>query len=230
MPHASNRQRQRAAISWSSGKDSAYAFYRTLKEDRFEIVALLTTVTGTYERVSMHGVRKELLQEQASSIGLPVVVAEIPPNSDNATYEASMSRAIRTLKEMGVTHIIFGDIFLQDVREYRESKMRGTGVEPVFPLWGNDTKSLADDIISSGIKARIVCLDPTKTDRKFGGSEFNREFLGTISVDIDPCGEKGEFHTFVYDAPFFRNPVPVMNGESVERDGFYFTDVVLDRK
>ncbi|MEM0155638.1 MAG: diphthine--ammonia ligase [Thermoplasmataceae archaeon] len=217
----------KAAVSWSTGKDSAYALLRTLAEGKYDVIALLTTVTTTYNRVSMHGVRQDLLLEQARRIGLPVVEAKIPSKSDNATYEASMANATQELRGMGVTHIIFGDIFLQDVRDYRESKMRGTGIEPVFPLWGNNTKSLAEEIISSGIKARIVSLDPTKLDRKFGGSEFDMDFLRTIPKEVDPCGEKGEFHTLVYDAPFFRLPIPVTNGDSVDREGFYFTDVTV---
>lgn len=223
-------QRPRAAVSWSTGKDSAYALQKTLAEGKYDVIALLTTVTKTYNRVSMHGVRQDLLKEQSRVVGLPVIEAEIPSKSDNATYEASMAKATLKLKEMGVTHIVFGDIFLQDVREYRESKMRGTGIDPVFPLWGKNTRSLAGEIISSGIKARIVCLDPTKLERRFGGSEFDLDFLRNIPKEVDPCGENGEFHTLVYDAPFFKHPVSITNGESVDRDGFYFTDVVAESR
>lgn len=215
----------KAAVSWSSGKDSAYALLSAIRSREYELVALLTTVTSTYDRVSMHGVREELLARQSENIGLPVIKAVIPPNSSNEVYESVMQEATEKLKKSGVEYLIFGDIFLKDVREYREARMKGTGIKPVFPLWGMDTKELSKKIIESGIVASIVCLDPKKLDKKFGGAIYDHDFLESLPEDVDRCGENGEFHTLVHKTPFFKKDIPVAIGVSVERDGFLFTDL-----
>ena len=217
----------KAAVSWSSGKDSAYALFRTIQSGNYEVAALLTTVTSTYDRISMHGVRRALLGEQSRAIGIPLMEVEIPPGCDNATYEKRMIEATDRMKTEGIEYIIFGDIFLQDVREYREKNLKGTSITPVFPLWGENTHDLAKKIIGSGVEAVIVCLDPSKIDRKFGGNSFDTGFLDSIPEEVDPCGENGEFHTFVHNAPFFTKNIPVAIGEKVERDGFLFTDLYL---
>lgn len=220
-------RRPRAAVSWSSGKDSAYAMYSAVKSGKYDVVALLTTVTSSYERVSMHGVRESLLMEQTKKAGLPLIKAVIPPKSTNEEYDKAMSKAIEEMKQLGIEYLIFGDIFLEDVREYREKRMERTGIKPVFPLWGRNTKELASEIINAGIYAEIVCLDPKKLDREFGGSPFDSELLDSLPDSVDPCGENGEFHTFVLKAPFFSEDIPVAKGNSVERDGFLFTDLFL---
>lgn len=218
-------QKPKAVISWSSGKDSAYALLNVLESGKYDVVAMLTTVTSTYERVSMHGVRNELLMRQAAILELPEITVTIPPKSSNRIYEAKMSEATEKLRSMGVEFIVFGDIYLEDVRAYRESRLDGTGIRPVFPLWGRDTGKLSREIIDSGISARIVCLDPTRLDRKFGGEKYDAALVDSFPDGVDPCGENGEFHTFVYEAPYFRNAISVKKGESVEREGFFFTDL-----
>ena len=227
MGQDSQEIRPKAAVSWSSGKDSAYALFRTIESGNYEVVALLTTVTSTYDRISMHGVRRALLEEQSRATGIPLMEVEIPTGCDNKTYEEQMDKATDRMKAEGIEYIIFGDIFLQDIREYREKNLKGTGITPVFPLWGENTHDLAKKIIGSGIEAVIVCLDPSKIDRNFGGNSFDAGFLNSIPPEADPCGENGEFHTFVHNAPFFRGKIPVVVGDNVERDGFLFTDLYL---
>lgn len=218
--------RPRAAMSWSSGKDSSMALYRILESEKFNVVTLLTTVNMDYERVSMHGVREELLQMQADACDLPMLKVKIPKESTNEIYEEAMQKSIDELKRQKVEYMIFGDIFLQDVRDYRIKMMKGTGIEPVFPLWGENTSKLAREIIDAGIRARISTIDPRKVSTELGGSDFNRDLLSRLPGNVDPCGENGEFHSFVYNAPFFRHPIKIRNGESVMRDGFYFTDLI----
>ena len=215
----------KAAISWSSGKDSTMALYKTLMSHEIQPVTLLTTVNVDYERVSMHGVREELLFKQAEMCGLPLLKVEIPKVSSNQIYENAMRGAINKLKEMDVKYVVFGDIFLEDVRDYRIAMMKGTGIEPVFPLWGQNPHQLANEIINAGIKAKIVCLDPRKLDESFGGRDFNGGFLKDLPKEVDPCGENGEFHTFAYSAPFFSESIKIRVGQSAFRDGFYFTDL-----
>ncbi len=217
-----------AAMSWSSGKDSAMALYRILKSKKFNVLTLLTTVNEDYERVSMHGVREELLQRQANACKLPLFKVRIPKESTNKIYENAMKEAIDNLKSQDVEYMIFGDIFLQDVRDYRIKMMKGTGIEPVFPLWGENTKELAHEIIDAGIRARLSTIDPRKVNTDLGGTVFDREFLSRLPGDVDPCGENGEFHSFVYDAPFFSKAINLKVGDSVLREGFYFTDLIPD--
>ncbi len=221
-----DREKRKAAMSWSSGKDSSMAAFKVLKSGKLNIVTLLTTVNADYGRITMHGVREALLQKQADACGMHTLKVEIPKNSNNEIYENAMKKAIEALKKQNVEYIIFGDIFLEDVKEYRIRMMKGTGIEPLFPLWGMDTKILAKEIINSGIKAKVSCLDPRKLDYSFGGSDFDELFLDRLPESVDPCGENGEFHTFVYSAPFFKDPIRIRTGESVLRDGFYFTDLV----
>ena len=216
----------KAIVSWSSGKDSAFALFKVMQSGEFDVVAMLTTVTSNYDRVSMHGVRRELLLRQASSLGLPLIEVEIPAKCTNEIYEAKMGAAMSRAKASGVEYVIFGDIFLEDVRKYREEKLSGTGISPVFPLWGEKPSNLAIGIIESGIRARVSCLDPERLNRKLGGALFDRDFLDSIPDNVDPCGENGEFHTFVESSPLFSEPIAISVGESVQRDRFLYTDLL----
>lgn len=226
MRGISPETKKKAAISWSSGKDSCYALHLLQATGLYEFKYLVTTVTASYDRVSMHGVRDELLEEQSRALGIPSLKVEIPANCTNEMYEKEMSRAIDKLKSEGVKYIAFGDIFLQDIREYRESRLEGTGIEPLFPLWGKDTRKLADEIIGSGIRARITCLDPSKLSSSMAGMEYDERLIARLPEGVDPCGENGEFHTFVYDAPSFEIQLKIRSGETVEREGFVFTDLI----
>jgi uncharacterized protein (TIGR00290 family) len=191
-----------------------------------EVVGLLTTVTRAFERVSIHGVREVLLEAQAASIGLPLTRVEIPYPCPNEVYEQAMADALASATARGITHVVFGDLFLADVRAYREAQLAQIGLVGVFPLWGRDTASLARDMIGAGLDARLVCVDPSRLDRSFAGRTFDRALLAALPADVDPCGENGEFHTFVADGPMFARPVPVSAGVIVERDGFVFADLV----
>jgi uncharacterized protein (TIGR00290 family) len=220
--------RPRAVVSWSSGKDSAYALHEVQTAGELEVVGLVTTVTETYGRVSMHGVRESVLDAQARSVGVPLHKVAIPSPCPNEVYERAMSSMVERLGRDGVRHIVFGDLFLEDIRSYREAKLRGTGIEPVFPLWGRPTEDLAREMISSGLRARIVALDPRRLSPKFAGRSFDRALLAELPTGVDPCGENGEFHTCVTDGPMFHRPVPVVPGEVVQRDGFVFADLELE--
>ena len=220
------RTRPKALVSWSSGKDSAMALHRILDSNEFEIIAILTTVSDTFQRVSMHGVREELLVEQANSIGLALERVRIPYPCPNEIYELKMSNLLQDYKSRGVSHVVFGDLFLEDIRKYREDKLRQIGLTPIFPLWNKNTTELARSIIRAGFKAIITCVDPKKLDPKFAGRHFDDMFLSEIPANVDPCGENGEFHTFVFDGPIFRNRIDVNVGERVVRDGFQFVDLL----
>ena len=213
-------------MSWSSGKDSAFALYRLFTRDDIEVTGLLTTVTEDYQRVSMHAVREELLQLQAQALGLPLHKVKIPSKCTNEIYEERMKEAIQAAKKLNVSHMAFGDLFLEDIRNYRVDKLKGTGIEPLFPLWNYPTTELANEMIKSGLKAVITCIDPRVLPESFAGREFDKSLLADLPPEIDPCGENGEFHTFVYDGPMFRKPIPIQVGEKVKRDGFVFTDVL----
>jgi uncharacterized protein (TIGR00290 family) len=219
--------RPRAVVSWSSGKDAAYAMAVVRAQAELEIVGLLTTVTETYGRVSMHGVRESVLDAQARSAGLPLYKVGIPFPCPNAVYERAMGEAIGRLRAAGVRKVVFGDLFLEDVRAYREEKLRGSGLDPVFPLWGRPTDRLAEEMIASGLRARIVALDPRRLSPGFAGRSFDRALLAELPRGVDPCGERGEFHTCVTAGPMFREEVPVRPGPVVERDGFVFADLEL---
>jgi uncharacterized protein (TIGR00290 family) len=184
-------------------------------------------VTQQFARVSMHGVRESVLEAQARAAGLPLFKVEIPSPCPNAVYERAMASMIDRLRGQGVTRVVFGDLFLQDIREYREAKLRGTGIDPVFPLWGRPTARLAEEMIDSGLRARIVALDPAKLAPEFAGRPFDRALLADLPREVDPCGERGEFHTCVVAGPMFAAPIPVVAGDVVHRDGFVFADLEL---
>ena len=215
---------------WSGGKDSAMALFELLQQSDVRVAGLLTTVTEGYERISMHGVRLELLRQQAENIGLPLQEVGIPPHCVNPIYEARMELAMRTSKEQGIRRIAFGDIFLQDLREYRETNLARLGMQAIFPVWKRDTRELARAIVSLGFRAKTVCIDPRVLDRSFAGRELTEGFFAELPPNVDPCGENGEFHTFVYDGPIFRKPVMCKVGEVVERDGFIFCDLLNDKE
>ncbi len=217
--------RPRAVVSWSSGKDSAFSLYEVRRAGALEVAGLLTTVTETYARVSMHGVRETILDAQARAAGLPIWKVSIPSPCPNSVYEDRMGRALEELKRAGVTRVVFGDLFLEDIRAYREEKLRGTGVDPVFPLWGRPTERLAREMIDAGLRARIVALDPRKMPARFAGRSFDHTLLAELPPEVDPCGERGEFHTCVTGGPMFSSPLEVVPGEVVERDGFVFADL-----
>jgi uncharacterized protein (TIGR00290 family) len=221
------RDRPRAVVSWSSGKDAAFALNEVRKAGELEVVGLLTTVTETYGRVSMHGVRESVLDAQARAAGLPLHKVAIPSPCPNEVYERAMESMLGRLAAEGVRRVVFGDLFLEDIRSYREEKLRGTGIEPVFPLWGRSTPRLAEEMIAAGLRARIVALDPRRLSSAFAGRSFDRELLSELPADVDPCGERGEFHTCVTDGPMFDRPIPVVPGEVVQRDGFVFADLLL---
>ena len=217
--------KKRVVLSWSSGKDSAWALHLLRQNPEFEIVALITTLNRSADRVAMHAVRRTLVEAQAQSTGLPLWAIDLPWPCSNAVYEELMSGVLRRAVEEQVTAIAFGDLFLEDIRRYRERQLLGTGIEPLFPIWHLPTHALAREMIEAGVKSRVTCVDPAKLDRSFAGREFDTDFLDNLPPTVDPCGENGEFHTFVYDAPVFSCPLPNTVGEIVERDGFVFADV-----
>jgi uncharacterized protein (TIGR00290 family) len=214
----------KAWLAWSSGKDSAWALHTVRQNAEFEVVALLTTVNQIYSRVAMHAVRESLLEMQAVAAGVSLVKVPIPSPCSNEIYEQAMSAAMTRAKDDGVTHVIFGDLFLECVRAYREKQLARCDVTPVFPLWGRDTRKLAEEMIAGGLSAYLTCVDPRKLDRSFAGRKFDAELLRVLPADVDPCGEHGEFHSFVNGGPMFTRAIRVMAGEIVERDGFVFAD------
>jgi uncharacterized protein (TIGR00290 family) len=213
-------------MSWSTGKDSAFALWEARKSGEVEIVALLTTVTTTSGRVSMHGVREELLDQQAAFLGLPCWKVPIPSPCPNEVYEREMSRVLAKAQTLGVTHVIFGDLFLEDLRKYREAKLAEIGMTAVFPLWHRDTAVLAREMIESGLRAIITAIDPRVLEKSFAGRFFDTALLQDLPASVDPCGENGEFHSFAWAGPMFEKPIPVEVGEVIERDGFVFADVM----
>jgi uncharacterized protein (TIGR00290 family) len=214
----------KAFVAWSSGKDSAWALYETRRQGEVEVVGILTTVSEAYSRVAMHGVRCSLLERQAAALGLDCIQVPIPSPCSNEIYEQRTGVAVAELKKAGISHMIFGDLFLADIRAYRERQMEGTGIEPVFPLWLRDTRALANEMIDSGLVAHIACLDPRHLDHTFAGRQLDRDCLAALPAAVDPCGENGEFHTIVTAGPMFNHPIAAERGETVERDGFVFTD------
>jgi uncharacterized protein (TIGR00290 family) len=216
----------KAILSWSSGKDSAMALYKILTSNEFEIVVIVATVSDSFHRVSMHGVREELLDQQAASIGFTLEKVGIPYPCPNEVYERKMTDLLRRYKLRGVTHAIFGDLFLEDIRKYRERNLAQVGIIPIFPLWRENTTALARAILSVGFRAIVTCVDPKKLDPKFAGRYYDERFLDEIPASVDPCGENGEFHTFVFDGPIFRKRIEVAVDKRVLRDGFQFVDVV----
>ena len=222
--------REPILFCWSGGKDSAMALHALLQQDDVRIAALLTTVTEGYERISMHGVRRELLWRQAESIGLPLHEVLIPPQCVNPIYEARMEEALRKFWDEGVRRVAFGDIFLEDLRAYRERNLAKVGMTAIFPIWKRETRDLAREFCEQGFRAVTACVDGKALDRSFAGREFNEAFFRDLPESADPCGENGEFHTFVFDGPVFREPVRWTKGEVVERDGFCFCDLIPEGK
>ncbi|MCW0505413.1 adenine nucleotide alpha hydrolase [Aeromonas piscicola] len=219
-------KKTKVLLSWSSGKDSAWALHTLRQDPAIEVVGLFTTLNQTFERVAMHGVRKQLLMQQAECVGLPLTSIDLPWPCTNEDYARIMTDFIAGVVAEGIHHMAFGDLFLEDVRAYREKQLMGTGIEPLFPLWGSDTAELAQQMMAAGLKARISSLDPKKLDASLGGHEFDPVLLAALSAEVDPCGENGEFHTLAWDGPMFLRPLAIRVGETVVRDGFVFTDLL----
>jgi uncharacterized protein (TIGR00290 family) len=215
-------------VSWSSGKDSAWLIHTLRTMTDVQVGGLLTTVNESANRVAMHAVRADLLEAQAEALGLPLWTVPIPHPCPNEQYEAAMRTAVERAVADGFTHVAFGDLFLEDVRRYREERLAGSGLTPIFPLFGADTFRLARDMIAAGLGARLTCINPQMLDRSFAGREFDAQLLEDLPASIDPCGERGEFHSFAYKGPMFSRPISIANGIVVERDGFIFQDLVID--
>jgi uncharacterized protein (TIGR00290 family) len=217
---------KKVLLSWSSGKDSVWALHLLRQQPDIEVVALLTSFNSAAGRVAMHAVRRALVDAQAVRTEIPQWSVDLPWPCSNAEYEERMRGVCQRAVAEGITAVAFGDLFLQDIREYRERQLQGTGLEPLFPVWEIPTAQLARDMIAAGVKAKITCVDPAQVDRSFAGHDFDQTLLDSLPPGVDPCGENGEFHTFVYDAPVFSRPIEVRMGEIVERDGFVFADVL----
>jgi uncharacterized protein (TIGR00290 family) len=220
-----DRARSALALSWSGGKDSALTLWVLGRDHGVVPRALITTVTDVYERISMHGVRRSLLARQTEAVGVPLVEVEIPAGCTNEVYEQRMAQAFAAEPLASVEAVAFGDLFLEDIRAYREERLAAAGRRGCFPLWQRDTADLAREFIAAGFEAIIVCVDPTKLDRSFAGRRFDRRLLDDLPAGVDPCGENGEFHTFVYAGPILPEPIAVEVGETGERAGFVFSDV-----
>jgi uncharacterized protein (TIGR00290 family) len=219
--------RARVLLSWSSGKDAAWTLHVLRMAREVEVVGLLTTFNAAFDRVAMHAVRRVLVEAQARAAGLPLISVQLPWPCANEDYEAAIRRALEEARtQLAITHVAFGDLFLEDVRRYREERMAETGITPLFPLWGLPTDRLARKMVDGGLKARTTCVDPHQLDPSFAGRAFDHSFLNDLPPDVDPCGERGEFHSFAWDGPMFDRPVPVDTGEVVERDGFWFADLL----
>jgi len=214
----------KAWLAWSSGKDSAWALHTVRQGADFDVAALLTTVNLTYSRVAMHAVRESLLEMQADAARLPLIKVPIPSPCSNEAYEQAMGEATARAKNEDVRHVVFGDLFLEDVRAYREKQLGRCDMTPIFPLWGRNTRQLAEEMIAEGLSAYLTCVDPRKLDRLFAGRKFDTQLLSALPAGVDPCGENGEFHTFVNGGPMFDRTIPVTAGEVVEREGFVFAD------
>jgi uncharacterized protein (TIGR00290 family) len=216
----------RTLLSWSTGKDSAWSLYVLRQRPDVTVVGLVTTINAAFGRVAMHGVRRALLEAQAEAAGLPLHVLEIPHPCPNADYERIMGTFVAKQAAAGVEAMAFGDLFLEDIRAYREAKLAGTGIAPLFPLWGIDTGVLARKMIGGGLEAYVTCVDPQKLPASFAGRGFDLGLLADLPADVDPCAENGEFHTFAYAGPMFGSSIAVETGEVVTRDGFVFCDVM----
>ncbi len=214
-------------VSWSSGKDSAWALHVLKQQAEYEIAGLITTINSAFDRVAMHGTRRELVEMQAAAAGLPLIKVPLPWPCSNLDYESAMKKLCQEALEAGVSAIAFGDLFLADIRAYREAQLKGTGLEPLFPIWQIPTGTLARQMIAGGLRARLVCVDPRQLDRSFAGRDFDLKLLEEFPPGVDPCGENGEFHSFVYAGPMFQRELPIATGEQVERDGFCYCDVLV---
>ena len=218
--------KRKILISWSSGKDSAWALHLLRRQEQYEIAGLITTINSAFDRVAMHSTRRALVEMQAVAAGLPLTAIPLPWPCSNAEYERIMKEVCEHAARQGVTAIAFGDLFLADIRAYREHQLQDTGLEPLFPLWQMPTPSLAREMIEAGLRARLVCVDPDKLAPEFVGRDFDEQLLADLPPGADPCGENGEFHSFVYAGPMFDREISVVRGERVERDGFWFCDVM----
>ncbi len=216
-------------VSWSSGKDSAWTLHVLKQDPSVEIGGLLTTMNEQFDRVAMHAVRRRLLEAQADAAGVPLRTVQLAWPCTNEQYDERMRVAVAQAVAEGFTHVAFGDLFLEDVRKYREEKLAGTGLTPVFPIWGIPTDELAAQMIASGLRSVLTCVNPKHLDRSFAGRQFNRELLDDLPAGVDKCGERGEFHSFAWDGPMFNRPVAIEVGEVVDRDGFVFADVSASR-
>ena len=227
-PVAASRARRRALLSWSSGKDCAYALHALRGDASVELVGLLTTFNEAAGRVAMHAVRRALVAEQAAAAGLPLWEVPLPFPCSNEEYEARMRSVIERARGEGVSHVAFGDLFLEDVRDYRIRMLAGSGIDPLFPLWCSaaETPALARRMLDAGLRAVVTCVDPRQLDASFAGRAYDASFLAELPPAADPCGERGEFHTFCWDGPMFARPIPVRVGDTVVRDGFAFTDLL----
>jgi uncharacterized protein (TIGR00290 family) len=219
--------RPKTLVAWSSGKDAAWALHVVRSAGELEVTGLLTTLTEEYGRVTMHGVREEVLVEQAAAAGLPLVIVRIPTPCPNELYEDKMRTAMGEAAAAGVSRVVFGDLFLQDVREYREAQLAKAGMQSVFPLWGRPTAELAREMLAGGLRARLTCIDPRDMPRELAGAAFSKDLLSRLPPGVDPCGENGEFHTCCLAGPMFSRPIPATVGQTVERGGFVFTDLEL---
>ena len=217
--------KKKALISWSSGKDSAWTLHLLRQSGEYEIAGLLTTMNAAFDRVAMHGTRRELVEAQAEAAGLPLITVPLPWPCSNEHYEAAMREACAQAVSDGIEVMAFGDLFLEDVRKYREDKLAGSGLTPVFPVWGLPTRALVREMLAAGVKARIVCVDPKQLPREFAGRDLDEALLEAMPEGVDPCAERGEFHTVAYAGPMFQRPISIESGEVVERDGFVFADV-----
>lgn len=216
---------KKVLLSWSSGKDSAWALHVLRQQSEIEVVGLFSTYNAEFDRVAMHAVRLELVKNQAKHAGLPIQLIPIPNQCTDEEYAAIMTEFIEQVKEQGIDQIAFGDLYLEDIRNYRIESLQGTGIKPIFPIWGIPTDELAQTMVSSGLRAQITCIDPKQLSPEFAGQEFNATLLEYLPINVDPCGENGEFHSFAFAGPMFEKPVPIVVGETVTRGGFVFTDV-----
>ncbi len=218
--------KKKVLLSWSSGKDSAWTLHVLRQQGEYEIASLLTTTNSAFDRVAMHSTRRVLVEMQAAAAGLPLTVAPLPWPCSNEDYERIMKQVCDQAVAQGITAIAFGDLFLPDVRAYRERQLKDSGLEPLFPLWQVPTKELAHEMVRSGLRAKLVCVDPKKLAPEFAGRDFDEQLLADLPAGVDPCGENGEFHSFVHAGPMFDRRIPVVPGERVQRDGFWFCDVL----
>ncbi len=238
-------KKNRTYFNWSTGKDSALALYTVLQDPKFEVTQLVTSINSHYNRVTMHGVRRELVMQQAQSIGIPLTTLELPQNPSAKTYETIMLHTLETLKTQGCTHTVFGDIFLEDLRLYRENQLQKINITPHFPLWKRNTHDLLKEFIDLGFKAKIICLNANVLDKSFLGRELDYDFIQDLPKHVDPCGENGEFHTFCYEGPVFKTPISFETGEKIYREypspkrngtenqkaaGFWFCDLIPIKK
>jgi uncharacterized protein (TIGR00290 family) len=218
--------RKRILLSWSSGKDSAWSLHVLRQRGEYEVAGLLTTFNEAADRVAMHAVRRDLIEQQAAAAGLPLWAVPLPWPCSNEQYESLMAQTCAKAVSEGIEGVAFGDLFLGDVRAYREKQMTGTGLQPIFPVWGRPTRALAEEMIAGGLRAKLTCVDATKLDQSFAGREFDQSLLSALPAGVDPCGERGEFHSFVYAGPMLNATLPISVGVTVIRDQFAFADLI----